>query len=79
MTHKLDRERRWMLAFGCRLRTMRENRDMSRREFAERLGVSYETVRSWEYARLQPRALMLGKICDAFGVSADVLLGRGSK
>ena len=72
---KLDSAARWRLAFGCRLRTMRENRGMSRDDLARSVGVSYETVRSWEYAKVQPRAEMVAKLCNVLGASGDVLLG----
>ena len=58
------------------LKNLRENQELSQRELAEILGVSQQTVASWEVSRTEPNHDILQKIADLFNVSTDYLLGR---
>lgn len=61
--------------FGIKLKKLRENREMSQAQLAERLGVAIATVSAYEQDRTLPSVTILIKICRIFDVSADYLLG----
>lgn len=54
------------------IRMARKRRGLSVDELAERLHVASSTVYGWESADNAPSLLMLGPLCDALGVSADL-------
>ena len=59
-----------------RLKDLRIARQISQKDFAKRLGVSQQTVASWEVGRTEPANDALKNIADYFNVSTDYLLGR---
>lgn len=59
-----------------RLKDLRMSRQISQKDFARRLGVSQQTVASWEVGRTEPANDSLKDIADYFNVSTDYLLGR---
>ncbi len=59
-----------------RLKDLRISRQISQKDFAKRLGVSQQTVASWEVGRTEPANDALKNIADYFNVSTDYLLGR---
>jgi transcriptional regulator with XRE-family HTH domain len=62
--------------FRIRLKTIRENADLSQAALAAKLGVKQSTVGGWESGNREPNFDTLLKIADLFGVSVDYLLGR---
>ena len=60
------------------LKELRNNKGISQREFAQMLGVSQQTVGSWEVGRTEPDNNMLKQIADYFNVTTDYLLGHGA-
>lgn len=56
------------------LKELRNNKGISQREFAQMLGVSQQTVGSWEVGRTEPDNRMLKQIAKYFNVSIDYLL-----
>lgn len=59
-----------------RLKNLRTSREISQKSFAKYLGVSQQTVASWEVGRTEPSNEILKNIADYFDVSTDYLLGR---
>ena len=59
-----------------RLKNLRMNKQISQKEFAKQLGVSQQTIASWEVGRTEPANIYLKDIADYFNVSTDYLLGR---
>lgn len=59
-----------------RLRTLRESRNYSQREFAKLCGVSSTLIRSYEKGEADATAEKLVAIADIFNVSIDYLTGR---
>ena len=59
-----------------RLKDLRIAKQISQKDFAKRLGVSQQTVASWEVGRTEPANDSLKNIADYFDVSTDYLLGR---
>lgn len=54
--------------FAVRLRTLREKAKMTPEQVAEKLGVSYVTVYSWETGEKMPRIQNLPEIAKALNV-----------
>jgi transcriptional regulator with XRE-family HTH domain len=61
-------------AFGRRVKTLRENNGLSRRELASAVGVRDESsVRGWENGRHRPSEKYTLKLADIFGVAVSDL------
>lgn len=54
----------------------RTRNGLTQEQLALRIGVSVNSVASWEQGRATPGSTYLGKLADTLGVSADYLLGR---
>ena len=63
------------LIINERIGVLRTERNLSGREFAEKLGVTRSTVNNWETGGYNVKADDLEKICKTFNVSADWLIG----
>lgn len=63
------------MIFGNRLKALREARGLSRKAFAEAMGVSYSTVSKYENGERFPDLDLLRKFAVYFDVSADYLIG----
>ena len=61
-----------MESIGNKIFKLRETHNLTQAEMAERLGVSRQTISSWESGRTFPGANMLQEIQDSFGV--DLLM-----
>jgi transcriptional regulator with XRE-family HTH domain len=64
--------------FGDRLKTLREEDDLSRDDLANRLNISYSTVSKYETNVRFPDKETLNRLADFFSVSIDYLLGRSN-
>lgn len=64
--------------FAANLRRIRQGRNMTQRELAEKVGVVYGAVGNWEYGRCFPRLATLKKICTALDVTIDQLTSKES-
>jgi len=59
---------------------VRRHEDITGPEMARALGVSSETVRSWEAGETRPRQTLLGRLADYLGVNPAWLhYGSGPK
>lgn len=63
-------------AFGGRLRRLRDSRELSQRELARLLRMSYGTIGMYETGKREPDFSTLLTIAEYFGVTVDYLLGR---
>lgn len=61
--------------FSRRIAQLRKERGWSRAEVAKRVGISVSYVRHLEVGIREPRAEIIGRLAEAFGVRADYLLG----
>lgn len=59
---------------GRRIKTLREDRDMSRAQLAELAGISREYIRHLEAGRSDPTVGTLQKIAKALGVKLEDLV-----
>lgn len=62
--------------FGERLKTLRNNEQITQKQLAKHLGVGRPTIAGYETKGIQPSYETLNKIADYFKVSTDYLLGR---
>ena len=60
---------------GSRIRKYREERGLSQKQFAEKIGVSNSRVSNLEQGINRPDADILANICIALDVSPSLLLG----
>lgn len=58
------------------LKMIRNNKEMSQKELANILGVSQQTIGSWEVGRTSPDPEMINRIARFFNVTTDYLLGN---
>ena len=57
------------------IKQLREQRDMTQEELANRLGVKYPAVSKWERGMAYPSMNTVIKMAELFQVSMDVVLG----
>lgn len=65
------------MSFGTNLQYLRKRDEMTQEEFAEKMGVSRQSVSKWELDTAFPEMEKILQICDMFGCDMDTLL-RGS-
>lgn len=65
-----------MEIFSKRLRTLRENSNMTQQEVASKLGISQSYYSKFEYNSREPNLETVLAIADIFDCSIDYLLGR---
>lgn len=79
MASRTRRKREINPYIGPRIRQLRELRNMTQRELAERLHKSESTVRMWELGKSSPRIDMVLKIAVFFRVTMNYLCGVSDK
>ncbi|MFI3914285.1 helix-turn-helix domain-containing protein [Carnobacterium maltaromaticum] len=62
------------MAFGDKLKQLRENRDMKQKELAELLYLRQSSVSDYENNKSIPSGEIINKLTKIFNVSADYLL-----
>ena len=65
--------------FPKQIKYLRQSRDLSPVQLADKLGVKKQSISNWENDNIRPSVEMLEKIADFFDVSTDYLLGREEK
>ncbi|MFF2457594.1 helix-turn-helix domain-containing protein [Peribacillus simplex] len=66
-------------SMGLRIKTCRQNLNLSQENLAENLGMKRTNIANYEAGRVIPPGNILMELADIFGVSTDYLLGRDSK
>lgn len=64
------------MEFSERLKTLRENKDMSQKDLANKLKVSASAISMYERGERTPDIDIIKKICTIFNVDSDYLIGR---
>lgn len=59
-----------------RVRILREDRDLTQRQLAQKLQIHQTTYSDYELGRLNVPTAVWEKLADFYGVSVDYLLGR---
>lgn len=67
------------MSLGQRMRQLREEREQTREQLADSLGVSYWALAKWETDDRCPDHETLVRLSEHFGVSVDWLLGHGTR
>lgn len=62
-----------------RLKELRENRKLTKKDTAEKIGISERAYLTYEYGEREPKLDTLQKLADFYGVTTDYLLGRETK
>ena len=65
----------YMILFGKKLKQLRQDKELTQQELADRLSVTRATISSYETSALYPSVEKLIEICRFFNVSADYMLG----
>ncbi len=60
--------------FAIRLSEFIKETGLSKRKFAEKVGVSAVSVSDWTAGKIQPNAESIYLVCKAFNISSDYLL-----
>jgi len=68
-----------MHEIGLRISALRKERDMTQLELADKMGVSYQAVSSWERGSTMPDISRLPDISQVLQVSIDELLGSDTQ
>lgn len=64
-----------MKIFAERLKDLRLEKELSQRELAKQVNLSYSAIRQWENEERVPNAEAVVVLAKFFAVSADYLLG----
>lgn len=65
--------------FGERLARLRENKGWLQRDLGARIDVKANTISNWEKGISRPNLDQLCQLCQALGVSSDILLGLDAR
>lgn len=68
-----------MVAFGARLRMLRQARGLTQKQLADQLGLTKSVVSAYETDLRMPSYDVLIKISAIFGATTDELLGIGKR
>ncbi len=75
MNHDIQINQFTVIGFADRLNNTLQSQGMSQSQLAARLGISRSTLTGWlRYGKL-PDGVLLARVCDELGISADWLLG----
>lgn len=61
------------MEYKISLRAARVNANLKQVEVASRIGVSKKSLANWENGRIPPKATILMKLCDIYGVPIDLI------
>jgi transcriptional regulator with XRE-family HTH domain len=64
------------IQFGDKLARLRRESGLSQRKLAQELKLSQALLSHYENGNREPSLLVVCRVCDYFGVSADFILGR---
>lgn len=65
-------------SIGDRIKNLREKKEWSQRELAERVGINYSVVNRIEVGKRPVKDHEISKFADVFSVSTDYLVGKGN-
>lgn len=61
--------------YGIKIKELREEKQLTQTELAEKLNSSQKQISKWETERIEPNIFWLCKIAKFFNVTTDYLLG----
>lgn len=65
-----------MINYGENLRYQREEKGISQRELAFKIGTSSQNISRWERGEVLPSIDFCVKLADFYGITVDELIGR---
>lgn len=74
-----DRTKNKTLTIAKKIRTLRENKNITQRELADKLNKSESAVRMWELGKSEPDIDTIKKLAEFFQISSDELIGNSIK
>ena len=66
------------IKIGKYIKNLRKNKNMTQKELADELCVSFQAVSKWEIGETLPDTSLLLKLCDTLDTSVDKLLNGGN-
>jgi transcriptional regulator with XRE-family HTH domain len=76
MTHD---EKKFFRDLGARIAQLRKNQNLTQQQLAELMGMSQQSIASWEVGRLRIAVSMLPGLAKVLGVSTEALIGEEEK
>lgn len=76
MTHD---EKKFFLDLGARIAELRKEQNLTQQQLAELMGMSQQSIASWEVGRLRIAVSMLPQLARTLGVSVEALIGEEEK
>ena len=67
------------IIFSERFKTLKHSKNITTVAIANKLGITKQSVHTWETMKTLPSADKLVELADYFGVSIDYLVGRTDK
>ena len=67
------------IKIGKYIKTLRKNKNMTQKELADELCVSFQAVSKWEIGETLSDTSLLLKLCDILDTSVDKLLNGGKQ
>ena len=65
--------------FGKKIRELRKKSNLTQKEFADKLGVTYQAVSKWENGKNMPDITLIKEISNIFKVDIEELLTGKNK
>lgn len=62
------------MSIGKNIKTLREERSLTQEQLAEKIGVTFQAVSSWERDEYIPETANVIKLCEELGVSSSAIL-----
>lgn len=62
--------------FGARIKSLREDRNLSMIQLGKAIGVSDAAICKWEGGITEPKVTFITRLADFFDCSADFLIGK---
>jgi len=73
MTHD---EKKFFRDLGARIAQLRKEQNLTQQSLAELMGMSQQSIASWEVGRLRIAVSMLPNLAKVLGVSTEALIGQ---
>lgn len=63
------------MSIGSSIKTLRKNKNISRKELSEKLDIQYQTLANYENDKREPNTDVITRIAQFFNVTTDSILG----
>ena len=66
------------IKIGKHIQKLRKDKEMTQKQLADRLGVTFQAVSKWELGETLPDTALIIELCEILGTNADLLLRGGT-